>query len=229
MFISTYNQLIDVLLLWKGNLGTYQTEVGATAADITWANQTLQNLLYVQDYCATADANKKANYDIKQSFFNGEKGALVSDFPVSAAALVPNPPLVGGALFKERDLAARFKLGPGYTNEIGIALGIASEPGPNVPEASVKPTLEVFAAQTGYVFSAVVAGRVDADQWEVQILRSGSTVWQTVKVATGKSSDVTVTPTTPGMPEQIQVRVQLKRNNENYGQLSDAATVTINP
>jgi hypothetical protein len=45
----------------------------------------------------------------------------------------------------------------------------------------------------------------------------------------GKSCDVTLTPTTPGVPEKLQVVIQLKRNNENYGQPSDAVSVTVNP
>ena len=49
------------------------------------------------------------------------------------------------------------------------------------------------------------------------------------KTATGKSTDVTVAPQTPGKPQQLQVRVQLQRKNENYGQLSDTVFVTVNP
>ena len=49
------------------------------------------------------------------------------------------------------------------------------------------------------------------------------------KLANGKSADVSVTLTTPGQPEQVQVRVQLLKNNTNYGQLSDASYVTVNP
>ncbi len=127
MYVKTYDQMIDVLTLMKVNLPGYQTEVGATAADIAWVSETLANMVYVRDFCATYDANKKASFDIKLSFFSGDKGSTVSDFPTMAAAVVPNPPLVGGAIYTLRDMAARFKLGPGYTEEIGIALGIDGE------------------------------------------------------------------------------------------------------
>ena len=50
-----------------------------------------------------------------------------------------------------------------------------------------------------------------------------------VKTASGKSIDVTIEPTAQGKPEQIQVRVQLKKNNADYGQPSDAVYVTVNP
>jgi hypothetical protein len=227
--IVTYDDAVTVLGLMKGNLSTYQTEVGATAAEITWVPATLANLNYIASYCATLDADKKAAFDIKQSYFAGEKGSAVSDFPTIAAAVVPNPPLTGGVLFVLRDMAKRYKLGPGYTKEIGIALGIEEASKEAVNPGDVKPTIEVFGAQTGHHFSVVVAGREDSDQWEVQILRSGSTTWDTVKTATGKSADVSVTLTTPGQPEQLQVRVQLIKANQPYGQLSDAATVTVNP
>ncbi|MFZ1700503.1 MAG: hypothetical protein WBO10_06270 [Pyrinomonadaceae bacterium] len=229
MTVRLFDELISVLTLWKENLATYQADVGATAADIAWAIETLANLIYIKNYCAAYDANKKASIDIKQSYFNAEKGSTVSDFPPMAAAVVPFPPLVGGVLFTFRDMAARFKLAPGYTEEIGIALGIAGGKNGHVPEAEVEPQIEVHAAQSGYIFAIVVAKREQADQWRVEILRAGETVWENAGTFTGKSADVTVSTKNPGQPEQIQVRVQLIRNNANYGNTSPARTVTVNP
>jgi len=76
----------------------------------------------------------------------------------------------------------------------------------------------------------VVANRAESDQWEVQASpTTAAPNWAFVKAATGKSTDVTFTPTTPGQPQQFQIRIQLKRNNVNYGQLSDPVFVTVNP
>lgn len=96
-------------------------------------------------------------------------------------------------------------------------------------ESTVKPTVEAFAAQTGYVASVVVGNRAGSDQWEVQTSPASAPSWHIVKTATGKSTDVTFTPATPGQPQQFQIRIQLKRNNQVYGQLSDIVTVTVNP
>lgn len=229
LYLKTYDDCVVTLNLMVKNLPTFQTEVGATAADLTWVNETYANMVYVRDICSTIDADKKASFDIKQSLFNGEKGSTVSDFPTFPVVTVPNAPLVGGVLFMLRDMAKRFMLGPGYTKEIGIALGIDGNPPEKAVEADVKPSIDLFPAQTGSHFSIVVTGREESDQWEVQILRSGATTWETIKTATGKSADVHVNLTTPGQPEQIQVRVQLIKNNAPYGQLSDAAYVTVNP
>ncbi|MEQ1923346.1 MAG: hypothetical protein ABL952_12640 [Pyrinomonadaceae bacterium] len=38
-----------------------------------------------------------------------------------------------------------------------------------------------------------------------------------------------VTSTTPGQPMQLQVRVQLRKNNADYGEVSNAATTVVSP
>ena len=46
---------------------------------------------------------------------------------------------------------------------------------------------------------------------------------------TGKAADITVTPTVPGDPEQVRVRVQLRKDNTDLGQPSDPVYLTANP
>src|SRR6266404_5242922 len=86
-----------------------------------------------------------------------------------------------------------------------------------------------FMLSPGYVASVVVGNRANSDQGEVQASPTSAPSWHVVKTATGKSTDVTFTPTTPGQPQQFRLRIQLKRNNQDYGQLSDIVTVTVNP
>ena len=229
MSIRSYDQLIESLTLMKANLPGVLTEVGGTAADVTWVNETLENLVFVRDFCATSEANKVANTGVKASYFNGPKGSIVSDLLVQPAAVIPNPPLTGGVLYEFRDMADRFELGPGYTDEIGIAIGIASPPPPNIPGNEVLPEIVVDAAQTNRIVTIITKNRGEAKVWQVQILRKGATVWETVATCEGRSADVQITLSTPGEPEQIQVRIQLRKDNQNYGQLSQAATVTVNP
>jgi hypothetical protein len=230
MTIRTYDQMIDTLQLMKVNLPTYQTEVDATAADITWVSETLNNMVFVRTYCETYDANKKAAFEIKGSFFNGPEGGPVSDFATTAAAVIPNPPLVGGVLFTLRDMAARFKLGPGYTDEIGIALGIEGPEGEAPDPGSVLPVIDVFGAQSGFVFSIVVTNRGQSDMWQALVAPVGTTNWTIAGTGTGKSADITYAPGgATDEPVQLQVRVQLRKSNANYGQPSAIVLVTVNP
>ena len=167
MPIKTLDQLITVLTAMKGNLDTYQAAVGATAADITFVAHALENLNYLRSYSEEVDAFKKGVFQMKQTAFNGDVNEVIGPFPVVAAGASPTP-LNAGYLERVNILIRRFKLGPGYNHDIGVALGFESK-GVAIPDSStVKPTVEAFAAQTGYVASVVVGNRANSDQWEVQ-------------------------------------------------------------
>ena len=226
MRIDSYDRLVSCLNLQVANLATYQTEVGATAADLTDVAAQRNALVYVQNYAETIDANKKAVFQLKQAIYNGDPDNDISAFPAFPAA-APPAGTVSGILTIAVERNKRFKLGPGYNREIGIALGIDGDEPISRP-GDVTPAIELFPAQTGYEFSIVTANRAASDMWEVWIKRDSGD-WILATTRTGKSGDVTITPTTPGKPEQIQVRIQLKKNNENYGLLSDPAYVTVNP
>jgi hypothetical protein len=64
--------------------------------------------------------------------------------------------------------------------------------------------------------------------WVVMIQPKGGE-WSNAGTFTGRSADVTYTPATPGNPVAVSVRVQLKKKNANYGQLSDIVAFTVNP
>lgn len=227
--INTIDKLIDVLQLQASNLPTYQVQVGASLADITAVTEALENLIFIRDYAELIDANKKAVTQIKAAVFNGEVGDPISPFPVFPVSSFPNTPLAG-CLELAQNRNKRFKLGPGYTEEIGVALGIAGSP-QTIDPGTVIPTIEVSAASTGYLFSIIVNNRGASDIWDVLTAKVGSNTWTVSKTSSGKSTDVTMpvnneeNPT----PYQIQVRVRLRRGNENYGQLSPISLVTVNP
>jgi hypothetical protein len=227
MSIDTIDKLITMLLLQQTNVLTYQSQIGATNSDIEAINQELANLQYIVNYADLIDADKQTVTKIKQAMFSGNPDEPLSPFPVFPVSALPN---AIGAGFRELAYRRnrRFKAAAGYTKEIGIALGIESEAREVVPD-SVKPAMQLFPAQTGYTFSVVVANRGASDMWDVMILRKGANGWSKAASATGKSCDVTITPQTAGEPEQIQVRVQLRKSNANYGQPSDIAYVTVNP
>lgn len=226
--IKTFADLVNVLELQVANLPTYKSEVGATDQDITDVQNLLANLTAIDDYSEVVDADKKSVFKVKQTMFDGDIGVPVAALPSFGSLSFATPALSGG-----RDLTIarnkRFMLGPGYTSQIGVALGIEIDsPDPLVP-STVTPTIEVHGAQTGAVFGILVGNRGDSNMWQVQILRKGASVWENLDKFSGKTADVVVPLLNPGESEQIQVRIQLLKNNLPYGQLSLAATVTINP
>lgn len=116
-----------------------------------------------------------------------------------------------------------------YTPEIGTLLRIIPMKKPKPVPMEVKLKLITHAAATDYIFTAVVSERGEADSWDLYTLRKGAANWEKFSTFTGKSADVQLTPTTPGEAEQLQVRVQGRKKNENYGQPSDPVYTTINP
>ena len=64
--------------------------------------------------------------------------------------------------------------------------------------------------------------------WIVETKQNGGS-WQNAGSFTGKTADITITPTTPGQPEVVDFRIRLRKNNANYGNVSQTATVTVNP
>lgn len=227
MQINTIQKLIDMLQLQQSNLPTYAADVGATPADILEVTTDLNNLIYVLDYSELIEANKKTVNQIKNAMFNYGDGKPIPPFPVFPAAAPPTVP-VADCLGRANARNKRFKAATDFTEEIGTALGMGSGYIPPDP-ATVKPTIDVQGAQTGYLFSVVVGNRGDSDMWDVLTLGKGESSWSVIKSATGKSTDVTIAGNLAADPVQLQVRIQLKKKNQNYGILSDIVYVTVNP
>lgn len=222
---------LDTLAPWYVNFALkfaqYAPQLGLTA-DVMLVNE--DNLMI--QWLADADEVAKANLDGFRKFRDeslyAEKN---SDEPTAPATGLPTAPekLTWAIVQRLVNLVERIELAPGYTPDIGAQLGIIPPETSNISPSDVKPTVQVFAAQSDYQFSVVVANRADANMFEVEIRRAGQENWTVAKTASGKSIDVTIEPTIAGKPEQIQVRVQLKKNNADYGQPSNAVYVTVNP
>lgn len=115
-----------------------------------------------------------------------------------------------------------------YAKADGEALGFEATAAPNIVEGDVKPTVQAFSSEHGYQASLVVTGRNGVDMWDVYIMRKGGE-WMKLTTCSGKSADVTLTPTVPGDAEQVQIYIQLRKNNQSYGQPSNPVYVTFNP
>lgn len=224
---STDSGLLEHLQKQNQSIDQYKSEAGADSADITELNNDTNNMEAMMEYCPLVDEFKTTAYGMKRTLIRGNIGDSVGEM-MTAPTFTPTAPLVAGIEKRSRERDGRWKRAKTMTEAAMLALDLVDTPNNLSPE-SVQPTIQVSGAQTGYLFTVNVSGRGNADMWDVLILRKGSSTWTYVKTATGKSIDVVVQPTTPGEAEQMQVRVQLKKNNANYGQPSAIVYVTINP
>lgn len=227
MKFDTIERLLGMLLLQKANLPTFQAQVGATNAEIEEIGNDAANLQFLIDFAALIDTNKKTVTKIKQQVYTGDPDEEVSPFPKFTD---PVPPfaLNAGSLERANRRNRRYKAAAGYTKEIGIALGIESDSQSVAPE-SVKPTLDVIPAQSGYEAAISIGKRGNSDMWKLTGRKMNSEKWTEIASGTGKSGSVRITPTTEGQPERLELKVQLYKSNELYGQSSDPTYATFNP
>ena len=202
--------------------------LGFTAADIAEVDKDNEIIQFLANTMVQMDAFDDAVRQYRRIITTGDIGDPIPSFPANPTFALPASQPTG--IFERLNkLRERIMVAPNYTNEIGALLQILPSTPDSISPELVKPTIKITAAQTGYLFSVVVEKREKADMWDVLTLRKGATSWETVKTAVGKSVDVVVSPQTAGESEQIQVRVQLKLKNANYGQPSDIVYVTVNP
>ena len=223
---------LQVRAAWFQNFSTQFSAIavslGFTAADATAVDKDNQIMQFLADTMVQLEAYKKGIVQFNRVMTEGDIGDPTPDFPANPAFALPVVQPTG--IFERlNNLVERIRVAPNYTPETGALLGIIPTTSESIAPGDVKPLSQVFAAQTGYEFSVVAENREKADSWNVEIRRAGQEKWETVKTATGKSVNVVITPTTPDKPEQLQVRVQLRKNNQNYGQPSDIVPVTVNP
>lgn len=229
MVIKTFDQMIAVLDSMQANLPTYAAGLGTTAADQTFLDQSLVNARYIDDYADTYDVNKKAVFSAKQRFYNGEPGGIAA-VPVTPAYAPPFAMQgdIHGLLMK---LIGRILTSAGYKEDpIGKALGIAPDPPPPPDPATLKPTVDAFAGQVGYLYTVVTGSRSGYDFWELDVQSVGG-AWTTVGRFDGKSQDVIYVPigADAGQPVQINIRVRLWKAGSPVGLFSDTVTITVNP
>lgn len=227
MYVRTPEELLTKLALQAENVPTYASEIGATLEDVAEITRDRTILSESNDRSNIVEAGKKTTNAISRHIFDGDENAAVAEYPVLPND-APTVPYVGGCLQRFRARNRRFKAAKGYTTAIGSAIGIEESSDPISP-ASVKPTLFADAAQTGYVVAVVVGNRAESSMWKIFGRRMNSEKSVELASGTGKSADITITPTAAGQPEKIELTVQLYKNNEIYGQPSDAVYVTVSP
>lgn len=212
----------------KANIDQYKTEVGASAADIAEITADADVFDFLITASNLADEFKTTANGIKRQFFSAKTEPPVGAF-MNPPALVPPAPIVAGAVKRARERDQRFLRAKDISEAAIIALDLRGEESAGISPDDVQPAIEAHAAASGYEFALVVSNRRNADMYDAQIQRAGGGKWETVKSGTGKSINVVIEPTAEGKPEQLLVRVQLRKNDANYGVPSDPTYVTVNP
>jgi hypothetical protein len=220
-------RFLQHLLTQAANIDQFRTELGLSAAQIQELKDDAQAMNWFEETTTLVVTFKEAVVGAYNRFFSTTTEPAIGAFVAAPPVAPPNPPVAGAVKrARERD---QLMLANKPSQNALEAMDLLGGESDDVPAGNVQPRIETHAAVTGYEFALVVSNRQRADLYDVFVQRSDSDAWEFVKSGTGKSVSVHVTPTVAGKAEQILVRVQLKRNDENYGVPSDPTYVTINP
>ncbi|MEK7855684.1 MAG: hypothetical protein AAB288_06315 [Acidobacteriota bacterium] len=126
-------------------------------------------------------------------------------------------------------MVRRIRVAPAYTPSAGALLGITrhndrlARPEQFVPKIKAAATPEPYAMRINCPVRHFTG-------FEVSISRRGSSVWEPVgSLYSSSPAKVTIVPTTPGVPEMLDVRVRMLNRFGPVSQYSDIATVTVSP
>lgn len=210
------------------NIEQYKGEVGATGDVVTEIINDAAVFEFLIETCNLADDFKTTPMGIKRMFFSIKTEPPVGVF-MEPPSTAPPAAIIAGAVKHSRERDQRFLHAAGISEAARIAFDLIGEQSDAPSPGSIKPTVDPHAAAGNYEFGAVIGNRQKADMYNILIQRAGSIEWAVAKSGTGKTINVTVTPTTPGQPEVLLVRVQLIKDDANYGVPSDPVFVTVSP
>lgn len=130
-----------------------------------------------------------------------------------------------GIITEFRELRELIVASPGYTRAIGEDLMIVAVEGEKLTESEVAPSLKVT-TDSGY--EVHIVGKMQGmDAIRIEYQRSLTADWHQVAFFTRLPGRLTITPQTPGQPENGNIRAIFIEKNEPFGDYSPSYPVTI--
>ena len=228
MDTNTAEKLLEALTVEKANINTYKGQLGFVGSEVTECEQDHANLSVALDNVDISAADSKGVTKVKNLVFDGETTESVEPYPPFAITPLPFPAVKAGSRPRYANRKQRGKLAPGYTEQIGLAMGYE-----DAPPTPVSPTELVAAAKFkdlgNYQFEAVFA-KQGMSGMAFQYRVKGTEKWGGAVNAIQSPVSITVEPpATEGDVVQIEIRCRLLQGNEQIGQWSPIYPLTVNP
>jgi hypothetical protein len=220
-------------MVWYRNFATrfaaHATALGFSQAvvDAVQADDAMLSYL-VGDLLPAYTSALQARTAYKNSIKDGPIGSPAESLPPAptvAAAPANVPP---GIVPRARQLVARIKVAPGYTEAVGLDLGIVgAEGGSDAPVFLAKPTVKAHTVANNQVQIDFSKGKFDGVLIESK--RTGETGWSVL----GTDNFSPYLDTRPLLvadrPEVREYRLRYVQRDEPVGDWSDIITATAKP
>jgi hypothetical protein len=222
------------LALWLTNFSTsfatYAVALGFTEADVNAVKADAAMLNYlVGDLVPTFKSALQSRTSFKAQVVSGPAGTVAVALPPPPTTGVAPAPVPTGILARLRNLVQRIQLAPGYTEQIGLDLGINNQEGggPSAPDSPPKPDLKARSNGPGSV--QVDFSKEKFDGVLVESLREGDDGWQSLGLDSYSPYIDSRPPKVAGKPETRQYRVRYMLRDQPTGEWSDIVTTTFIP
>jgi hypothetical protein len=221
------------LALWLTNFSTsfeaHATALGFTEAEVNSVKADAAMLNYlVGDFIPTYKSALRARTAYKNRIITGPAGGAVAAVPAPPATGTAPAAVAPGILARLRVLVQRIQLAPGYTEAVGIELGVAgSESGGSAPDASPKPSLKARSNGPGTVQVDFTKERYDGVYIESR--RVGEVEWHSLGLDNYSPYIDDRPPAEAGKPEARQYRARYMLRDQPTGEWSDIVTTTFVP
>jgi hypothetical protein len=222
------------LMVWLNNFSSafasHAAALGFTDADVNSVKADAAMLNYlVGDLVPTYKSALQARTSYKTLIMSGPSGATGGDPPPLPVTATPPAPVAPGIVPRLRLLVQRIQVAPGYTEAIGLDLGVAAGNGgaPDPSDASAKPTAKATALAGGQVQIDFSKGRFDGVLIEGR--RAGEANWASLGTDNFSPFVDTRPPVEAGKPEVREYRLRYLRLDEPAGEWSDILSVSTKP
>jgi hypothetical protein len=201
-----------------------QVVLGLSAGDMVRLAAAAANFDYMRNMTNQVNDSKEAFTSFKNDLFYGptEGNLAVPTFPAITLPELGEPGIVPWV----KSLIKRIKASPGYTDQIGIDLGLFTDTVPESDPSAIVPTLALKALNDGNV--EIKFSKQGLDAMRVDWRKKGEAAWNLAGVYT-TSPGIHNQPSTGNEPEGREYRGILLKKNEPVSQYSATYNIVTTP
>ncbi len=221
-------RLADLLVMFQnveGKIGGYTTILPLTTGQVDRIILICQEFIAFYNYVTQSRATTESLVEWRNVIFNGTPTGDAAPAPPTFPTYTAVTDSFIGIITEFREFRELIVASPGYTQAIGEDLMIVAPESEKKLAAETEPSLKV-STDTGY--KVIVAGSMQGmDAMRVEYQRAASTTWNIAAFVTKLPAEFTVSPATPGDPENGRIRAIFIKKNDEYGSWSPEYSVTI--
>lgn len=226
----TDNELMVWLRNFSASFATHAASLGFTEADVNSVRADAAMLNYlIGDLVPTYKSALQARTAYKSLIMSGPVGSPGGGLPPAPVVEAPPTAVPPGVVPRLRQLVQRIQLAPGYTEAVGLALGIVGPEarGAATLDSAARPTVKAFALSGSQV--RIEFNKAGFDGVAIESRRAGEGDWRPLGVDNYSPYLDTRPPVEAGKPEVREYRLRFVSRDEPAGEWSDIVSVSTMP